>query len=180
MGDSFSFFKDPRFDSTSILFKIAKPLALGFFALYDYFLFGLHFTSTIASKLWLSSVEGFISLLIPHGLSLLHIDVGFREFAEKFIFIGSNWTPDTIILINAYGIIMAPVIVYFVGRFSRIFYSDLANNLSAAILLFYSCYFMFSLPIGNFITTSSANILTILLAVLFYKIKSLSKQFFNI
>ena len=180
MGESFSFFNHPDFDKHSLVYIISKPIALVLFPMYEYFLFGLHFTSVAITKLWFSSMTGFISMIIPNGIHILGISHGYRDFVDNFINIGTRWTPDTIMLINSYGIVIAFVIVYFIGRFSRSIYTEITNNLHASILLFFCFYYMFSLPVGNFISTSSANLLTILFALVFYKFKTLSKLFFNI
>jgi len=179
MGDSFSFFKDPRFDHDALIYKIAKPIALVLFPLYDYFLFGIHFTSVIITELWFSKVLGFIAMILPYGMDIIGMKDGYREFVGLYIDLGTRWTPDYIRLISSFGIILSFVLVYLLGRFSRILYSSLSKNLHASILLFYSCYIMFSFPVGNFITTSSANLITIMLSLVFYRFNFISRRLFN-
>lgn len=175
MGGSFSYFNDPDFDKGSILYLVSRPVALLVFSLYGYFLFGLYFNSIIINNLWFSSPIGFVSSLTPHGITLFNIDSGYRNFAGKIIDLGAKWNPDSSVLIESFGIILTFIIIYFLGRYSRKIYCEANKYVSVLILLFYIFYIMISLPMGNFITSSSANMISILIAIIFYRVKFLNR-----
>ncbi len=166
MGEEFSFFEVDNFDKTSFVYQISKPLSLILFSLNDYFLFGLYFNSTVFTRLWFASVEGFLSFLIPSGFDLFKFDTNLRTYVNRFIEVKSNWEPDSSVYILKFGIIITLFMIFFIGFFSKYLYSRIFNNISALILLFYIFYFFISLPVGNFITVSSASQISIFIALL--------------
>jgi len=169
MGGDFSFFNDPFFDKDSVIYHISKSAALILYSLNDYFLFGIYFSSIAITKLWFSSYLGFLSTFIPNGIKLFGIDSGYRDFVSRFIDLGARWNSDSMVFVESYGIIFTFIFIFFIGRFSKQLYSQINSNLPALILLFYVFYIFVSLPIGNFITSSSANMISILTAYIFYK-----------
>lgn len=175
MGENFNFFDADGFDKSAIVYQISKPLALILYSLHDYFLFGLYFNSTILTKLWLTSIDGFFSFLIPNGFFIFGIDEDLRSYANKFIDVSSNWEPDSSVYIISFGVIITLIMVFLLGFFAKYLSSLVFNNLSALILLYYIFYFFISLPVGNFISVSSASQISILIGLLTVKRNVFSK-----
>jgi hypothetical protein len=179
MGDSYTGIHGANFNENSIPFILVPPLALIAYSLYDYFVFGIYFTSTTITKLWFGSMEGFLSMFIPRGMELFQIDTGYRDFIGRFIDLGAKWNADTVVLVEKYGIVFLILLIYFIGYNSSKLFSKIETSIAGAVVLFYVCYVMISLPVGNFISSSSANVFAIMLGILFYKFRFLNKYLFN-
>lgn len=171
MGDAFDHVELNNFDKESIVYYISKPLAIILFSLYGYFLFGLYYNSVVITKIWFSSIPGFFSIFIPSGINWFSIDTDYREYLGKYVELGAMWNPDSSIFIDNYGIIFTFIFIFFISRFSSKIYKLIVNDLSALILLFYIFYIFISMPIGNFISSSSANQIVILISLISYKMK---------
>ena len=80
---------------------------------------------------------------------------------------GACWQPDFSTLIFSLGIPLTYWIIYKMGFFAGRFYNYIINtrDLSYTIGLFYISYEMLSFPIGNFITSSSANQMSIFITL---------------
>lgn len=180
MGEeNFDILNDPNFDKDSFIFLISPPLALILYSLYGYFVFGIYFTSTTITKLWFGSIDGFLSMFIPRGMQLFQIDTDYRSFIGNFIDLGAKWNADTVVFVERYGIVLFLLFMYFIGFGFTQISRKIESNIGSTILLFYISYAMISLPVGNFISSSSANIVAILLGFLFYKYRSVNKFLFN-
>ena len=173
MGDLFDFSSSSNFDKGAFIYSVSRPIALALYSLHDYFLFGLYFNSTLILNLWLASFSGFISVLIPNGIKVFGIDDNYRDFVGKIIDLGAKWNPDSSIYIDLNGIIFTLIFIFFIGRFSRTIFRKISSNLAALCLLFFVFYIFVSLPIGNFISNSSANIISIILSLICYKLNLL-------
>lgn len=180
-GDAIDFFTFENFDKSSVIYSISKPLALVLYNFYGYFLFGLHFTSVVISELFLGSFNGFVSMFIPNGASLLGIaeSEGFlsqyQVVVSRFININAMWRPDAAHSIELYGIFITFLIIFIFGHYSKIFYKKGEKHLSALVLLYFIFYFFISLPIGGFIYVSSGNQLCIFIALICYKLNLFPK-----
>lgn len=179
MGDNFSFSHESDLDTNSILYSLNKPLAVSIYSLYGYFLFGLHYISIVISQLWFGSIDGFFSIFIPTGISIFNIEPNYRDFVENFIQLGTKWNPDISVYIDSYGIILTFIFIFIIGKYSTKIANKMHENIPACILSFYICFGMISLPVGNFITVSSANYISIILALLLYNFGFLKQYFFN-
>lgn len=177
MGDGFSFFDSNDFDKTALVYQFSKPLSLVLYSFYGYFLFGLYFNSTVLTKLWMASMTGFLSFLIPGGFSFFNIDVDLRTYINRFIDVGAMWEPDSSVYIIKFGILITLIIVFLLGFSAKYLYYRTFNNLSALILLYYVFYFFISMPVGNFISTSSASQISIMVALITFKQNYFAKWF---
>lgn len=179
MGDDFNALNNSGFNKSSLVFSIFPSVAVLFYFLYDYFVFGIYFTSITITELWFGSLSGFLSMFIPGGIKLLGIDDSYRDFVGSYVNLGARWNSDTVVIIERYGIMVLMVFIYFLGYNSTKIFNKIDENIAASVILFYVIYIMISLPVGNFITTSSANVIAILFGVLLYKYKWLNKLLFN-
>lgn len=173
MGEAFDYLELSDFDKNALIYSISKPLAVILYSLYGYFLFGLYFNSVAMVNLWFTSFSGFFSVFIPSGITIFGIESDYRTYVSRFIDVGAMWHPDSIIYIESFGIIISIIIIYFIGRFSKRIYGSINNDIASLILLFFVFYIFISMPMGNFISSSSANKIVIVLAAICYKFKLL-------
>jgi hypothetical protein len=115
--------------------------------------------------LWTNSFDGFLTIFFKDGIQLFGISISYREYANYFIEVGAQWTPDIISLFQNYGLFGSIIFVYFVGYFSNFLLKKISYSVSSVILLFFLYFYMISLPIGNFISVSSSNQICIILGI---------------
>jgi len=155
-------------DVESLIYKISPTIAVILYSLYGYFLFGIHLSSVILVNVWGRSLIYFFSILIPHGLLLLGLK-NVRVACKPFIDMGARWMPDMMLFLDSFGLFFFFGFVFYIGRISSKLSNKSSLNFFRNIVYYYCFYIMFSLPIGNFITTSSANLISLVLSILFFK-----------
>lgn len=160
-----------NFNENSFINSISPFLSILLFSLYGYFTFGLHFTSTIFYQLWSSSFEGFLTIFFRDGIQLFGFSISYREYANIFINVGAQWTPDIISLFQNVGLFGSILFILFLGFFSNYLLKKIHYSVYSIILLFFIYFYVISLPIGNFISVSSSNQICIFLSlsILLYK-----------
>ena len=155
------------YNQNSLISTISPFFSVLLFSLYGYFTFGLHFTSTIFYNLWSTSIEGFLTIFFIDGIQLFGLGVSYRDYANNFIDVGAQWTPDIISLFQKIGLFGGVLFVFFLGLFSKFLLRKIYYSSSSIILLFFIYFYMISLPIGNFISVSSSNQICIFLGIVF-------------
>lgn len=157
-------------DPSSFLAQYLPPLADGTTALAGYFSFGLYFVSLCFYTIWMTDVSAMFSTMLPMGFESLYAGVStHRELIERHTYCGASWTPDVIVYIEKIGLPLALFVVFLIGSFGRRLSSSAQlRSLPSAVLLYYVFIFMISLPVGNFISSSSSNIIALCLALLVY------------
>lgn len=147
-----------------------------------YFLFGLYVISNAFESVLLNGTfKGFIATLLPFGLQITNYGESYREFlCGNVIDCGVAWIPDSLIILQSLGLIVFVTFIHFVGKIAYLsFIRSMNGELWFAILLYVIVYFMFSLPVGNFLTVSSAIILSILFLLICY-FKPLRSKIFKL
>jgi hypothetical protein len=165
-GGNLDFTSWSNYNQNSIIASISPFFAIALFSLYGYFTFGLHFTSTIFYHLWINSFHGFLTIFFRDGIQLFGISISYREYANSFIDVGAQWTPDIISLFQNFGLLGSIIFVICLGYFSNYLLKRVYYSVSSVILLFFLYFYMISLPIGNFISVSSSNQICIILGIL--------------
>ena len=173
MGDAFDYLELSDFDKNALIYSISKPLAVILYSLYGYFLFGLYYNSVAIVNLWFTSYLGFFSIFIPSGIAVSGIESDYRSYVSRFIDLGAMWNPDSSVYIESFGIIITILMIYLIGRFSKKIDGSINNDVASLILLFFVFYIFVSMPMGNFISSSSANKIVIVLALICFKSKLL-------
>ena len=156
-----------KVDKSSFIIQYLPVLGLLLNNISGYFLFGPFFISSAITNIWLSSVSGFLSILFPFGTVLFGLGDSYRKIiCENFIDCGAAWVPDSMVLIGNIGIIGYVLVVMFLGFLSSKCYEKTnVGSLKHSLVLFIIVLVMFSLPIGNFITASSASVLVVVIAI---------------
>lgn len=173
-GGDFDFSSLPGYNNKAILSKLFPTISILLFSLYGYFVFGLHYTSILINKLWLDSIIGFSSIFIPDGILKLNISDSTRDFVDRYIDVGAQWTPETVGIIEHFGVVFFILLIFVLGILTRKILSIAKSEILAIVILFYIYLFFVSLPIGNFLTVSSSNKISLFLAliiVLFKRVK---------
>lgn len=150
------------FKADTLLNQASPSLAQLSYKLSGYFTFGIYYVSHVIKYYWLNDFNNFISLLSPIAM--------FNETAMKPNFLcdktldcGAAWSPDLVSYLVNLGILLTLVFVMFIGYLSKRLLSKIKLNKSILEIgaLFYIFLSIISLPVGNFITASSSNILVI-------------------
>lgn len=156
-------------DNKSLIYKISPVFAVTLFQLANYFTFGIFFSSKLITGVFLKSIEGFLSFVIPSGAFLFFGKSYTNIVCELLIDCGHDWIPDIVMLMMYLGGMGTVLFLYYLGVVSGKFFIKAVNgSLFSSLLLYYIIVFVISLPSGNFITASSSNQLCILVSVIMY------------
>lgn len=154
--------QDLCIDESAVLYKISPSLGNISFNLSGYLTFGLFYSSTVISRIWLASPSSFIFGIFPYGFQFLSEASSFRtDVCGPLIDCGVAWRPDVMRIFFAAGFIGLMTITVFLGRQAMILYRSgvLQRNVVSACLLYFIILYMYSLPVGNFLFVSSSNTL---------------------
>jgi hypothetical protein len=156
--------EDLCLDTTAILYAIDKDLAYLSFVLSGYFTYGIRFIGFF----FLNFFEGNISYSFVYPL--LFRDESVSYVVCSAIDCGVNWQPDFMSLVNFFGILLAiPFSYVLILFFSKIHACvSLDSNLAHKILGYFGFLYMFSLPIGQFISSSSSNLILMVMTLILY------------
>ncbi len=162
-------FTNELYYKDNLLSSINPSLGILSFRLSGYFSFGLYFVSTLFYKITLSSVSGFTAFFIPFGTFMLG-DVNYRDLiCGVFIDCGVAWSPDIVLLLAYLGFFGSIVLMYGLGKFAtKLAIRAFNGSITASFLLYYIVYYVFSLPVGNFISVSSSNKIAVSIALIIY------------
>lgn len=153
------------FSSDTLLYNISPGLAQLSYKLSGYFTFGIFYTSHVIQNYWLTDFSNFISLLTPVGLEQTKLVPGF--LCDITLDCGAAWSPDFVSYLINFGFLATLLFFCFFGYFCKILLWKISQGKSIVQIgaLFYLFLSMVSLPVGNFITASSANILMVVTIV---------------
>ncbi len=151
------------------LFPFAGDLS---FKLSGYFLFGLFYLSQLINVLWDSSVQVIVSSFFPGMISFIGVDsVGL--ICRRTIDCGAMWIPDLAVIVVNFGFLGAIALIFLLGFVSRNVLGCIKKygSFSSIIILYFVFLFMLSLPVGNFISVSSSNVLNLSFAIVLFLYK---------
>ena len=143
------------------LFNVLRSLS-------SYFMFGFYYISHCFNDLWLQSIEGFISLLVPMGTPIFFSPDNTKELLDgTYINFGVRWVPDIVLWIERFGLIFSLTFIYLLGKFTHVLDDKFrkSDNTIYVCMLFFILVQMASFSVGNFISSSSSNILMVILCV---------------
>ncbi len=157
-----------KLDEDSFVSTNAPFLAMILNRLSGYFVFGFYYISHCFNDIWTTSIDSFYALLIPNGLPIMDIGPNTKSLlCGKVIDCGAMWIPDIVTAIERYGLIATLIAIYFIGViFRRVCENYLTTkNIFFGVALYYITLQMFSLQIGNFLTSSSSSIICVSLTI---------------
>ena len=115
----------------------------------------------------LDSLNTMIAMFIPSGWSAI-LGESFVETTRKTVDVGVGWVPDYMSLIDLFGIPFLFIVLFVLGRI----YVNLRVSRRPQILVDLLGLFIFiemlSMPVGNFLVTSTPILLTLFAALLWY------------
>lgn len=159
------------FDKKTFLSINFPSFSKTIFSLSGYFIFGTYFIASVLKFHVLTGINPFLSFLFPKGLLLFNYGSSYSDLiCNRNIDCGVAWIPEIIQLITYFGFIGGGVFLFLLGRLSVFLYSRAYNSISYSILLFYVFFYMISLPVGNFISTSSSNVIAIFIAIILSRV----------
>jgi len=145
-------------DTSSILYNFVPALGLFLFLISGYFLFGLLYISVFLYSFLYDAGHSSLAVFFPLGFDLVGVDITREAICNNYLDCGASWTPSIIVLLSAVGVFGVAFVLFVVGYFAAIFEKNfLKYGFMGFVLLFYVLLLSISLPVGNFVFTSSNN-----------------------
>jgi len=164
-------------DTQSILYSIMPTLATFLFLISGYFLFGLLYISTFCYSFLDDAGLSSLLAFFPLGFDLAGIDITREGICGKYIDCGVSWTPSIIFWISGVGLLGVLFLLFLIGYIASIAEKDLQRpKFSSFALTFYLILMVLALPTGNFVFTSSSNIVVFLGSLMFFMWEKLLKR----
>lgn len=159
--------KDIQYDPNGLISLLPPFIISIILRIFSYFGFGFFYISIYITEVWLLSInnflKGFFSLgSYDNGVDNLH------DIMKNLIDMGSRWKPDASLIINSIGYLGLLIFCFVIGIFTKYIYNTIEKNTVTYLTGFIILLQMISLPIGNFISTSSASILIVFLLIVFW------------
>ncbi|EHK9066792.1 TPA: hypothetical protein I7709_19850 [Vibrio vulnificus] len=153
-------------DNDAFLMSLLPGLGLLSEKLSGYFLFGIYYLSKLIELHWLKDLMSFILFFIPVGMGESQ---NVNLYCQGQVDCGANWIPDMARILFDTGFILyilfCSLVMFFLNSTYRRVVSG-SNSFYDIGSLFYLFYFFISLPVGNFITISSANVIIVMFFIL--------------
>ena len=156
---------------------VSDSLALLSLKLSGYFTFGIYYTTTYINEYWFESISDFILLFIPFTY-YIDPDLSANFLCEKDLKCGASWIPDIITLLMQLGLLLSFTFISFLGKLSFIFTSKIlkSHDFIDTAITYNLLLIMVSLPVGNFLTTSSSNKILIVTLISIYLLRKLNSK----
>jgi hypothetical protein len=159
--------QDINYDPDGFLPYISPQITLITVILFGYFGFGFFYVSKYVSEIWFSSIGNFFAGLFPMGYQIVGQD-NVPTTMQNIIDIGVMWHPDVALLINDLGYIGLLIYCFLIGFITK----HISNNKRKNPILYLTSFMvlmqMISLPVGNFVFTSSASKLIVISLVMYW------------
>lgn len=169
--------KELCLDTDSMLFYFSAPIAKLTFKLSAYFTFGIYYTSALINFFGFDEFFNFIQLFLPFS-SIYDDDITHDFLCGNLLDCGAAWVPDVVLYLIKVGFTGVLFGAYVVGRVVRAITAvALASSDPVKYALLYMGFLaLVSLPVGNFLTISSANIMTLALVISIYTYRRLMRK----
>lgn len=143
------------------------------FILGGYFSFGLNFLGVLFTKIYFQDINGIFHFSV--GGNLNNLTNG--QNVCSLIDCGVNWEPDISVWFNKFGLFLLIIFVASMGVFYR-YLINTSNYTKHKFIQIGISYFIFlqliSFPCGQFIITSSSNILSLFFFVSYYLVRKIA------
>ena len=162
-GVNFNYYisRDVQYDPNGLLPLLSPFLSFITIIIFGYFGFGFFYISTYVSKLWFSSIDNFVAGFLPLGYYAFRVK-NIPNIMRNLVDMGARWHPDVALIINYIGYLGLLMSCFLIGVFAKHLY----NTKSKGPIIYFTSFIillqMISLPVGNFISTSSASKLIVL------------------
>lgn len=159
--------------TNSLILHISAPIAQLSNKLSGYFTFGILFSSVFITDIWMSSFGSFVTYLFPSAFTSSNdIQV---QICDIFLDCGAAWKPDVLKIIQNVGFLGLVFLIFTLGLFCRKLMAMILRepDFIKITLIFFIFLSMISIPIGNFVTASSSNIILLTLVVIIFVVKNI-------
>lgn len=161
----------------TMLFYFAAPIAQLTLKLSAYFTFGIYYTSVFINYFVLDDFSRLVQLILPFT-SYYDDTVYHNSLCDVLLDCGAAWVPDIMLYVVKAGFVGVLLSVYIIGRLTRkisiVAFSS--NDLITYAMLYLAFLTLVSLPVGNFLTISSANILLLISVLGIYGYRKLMRR----
>jgi hypothetical protein len=138
-----------------------------------YFSFGLNFLGVLFTNIYFQDIDGIFQFLVGGNRN----NFTNAQNVCSLIDCGVNWEPDISVWINKFGLFLLITSVASIGVFFR-YLINTSNYTKNKFVQIGICYFIFlqliSFPCGQFIVTSSSNILSLFLFVSYFLVRKIA------
>ncbi|CDT49830.1 O-antigen polymerase [Vibrio coralliirubri] len=143
------------------------------FKLSNYFLVGPLYLSYFIDYIY---EQGVLYFLLPLNLHILDIEP--KVLCKLSFDCGFAWTPSYEIYLLKLGLLLSPLVTILLGFFSGAIFNKFVveRDFVSFSISYYVLLFFISLPVGNFVFTSSSNIIVIFCCISFW----ICKRFFKL
>jgi len=142
---------DIQIDDSGALPSVVTTFTSGMF---DYWGFGIYYSSTFVDQLWLSSGASLDAGLFPGGLSRFYMDDP-SSLMDAIVSMGARWRPDMILLLQTAGFIGLVMGCLLLGSLYR--RASPKRTAVALMVQYFVIMQMLSFPVGNFVFVSADN-----------------------
>jgi len=154
--------QDIQYDPNGVLPLLSPFLSFVTIIIFGYFGFGFFYMSTYVSELWFSSIGNFIAGFLPFGYYAFRAK-NIPNIMRNLVDMGARWHPDVALIINYIGYLGLLMFCFLIGVFAKHLY----NTKNKGPIIYFTSFIillqMISLPVGNFVSTSSASKLIVVL-----------------
>jgi hypothetical protein len=161
------------YDSEALISILFPQFSYFLFILGGYFSFGLNFLGVLFSKIYIQDLNAIFHFFLGGDVNLLSNGKNVCSLIDC----GVNWEPDISVWFNKFGFFLLISLVSLLG----VFYRYLINTYDYTKQKFVQmgiAYFIFlqliSFPCGQFITTSSSNILSLFFFISYFIIRKIA------
>ncbi len=156
-----------HFVSNSFLGENFPLTTKAFLSFFSYLGYGIYCIGVSVGDICMSSIRGLVSMSVPGGFFLISED-SMHEMIKKTINVQARWIPDMVDFVDTFGFVVYFCCMFFLGCFLKNVmcgsYSVFLKNLIQVVITIE----MLSLPVGNFLVTSSSNKIMVLFLLLFF------------
>lgn len=156
-----------QFDSNSIISKVFPDITNIGLSVFSYLGYGIYTIGVTIVEIIFPSVLNIFLVQFP-GLYELLRDQTLSEALYKTIDVGVHWVPDWINFTGALGFPLFLGFMYVLGRVTSKCYVIGIPTLLLNLVCSLNFLFMLSIPVGNFIFTSTPNVGLLVFVLLWY------------
>ena len=156
-----------KFDPNSIFANMFPALTNIGLSVFSYLGYGIYTIGVTIQDIIFTSFENVFSLLFPFVYNIFQGEA-LGDTLKQTIDIGVHWVPDWVNFTGLFGFPMFLVVMYMLGRFTSKCYLVNIPNLLLHLVCSLSFLFMLSLPVGNFIFTSTPNVALVVFVICWY------------
>lgn len=154
--------EDIAYDANSLISTVFPTFSFICLNMYSYLGYGLFYISAFLYTSLEKSIFTILVCLVPNGYSIVYGDT-IDSTMKSILDVGVRWTPDFISMMDSMGLIVIILILFVMGRLTRCRMISYEERIVGLMLNYFILLQMLSFPVGNFIMSSSANKISVVL-----------------